>query len=504
MVSRRSLLPLSILLLGFGLRLIALNGRILAYDDTFSIFLAERSWGEIVRGTAADTMPPLYYFLLHLWMPVTGQTPFAMRFLGVFGGMLALPLTCVLAHRLVGRGATPIATLLVAINPFLIYHSQELRMYTCLALGLALYTYGAARWLRLRARRVPLQDEAETVIQPGHGVGWAFVIVAGATIALYSHNLAVLTLAAPPLWLAWRRRWRDLVGLIGWILLAGLFYLPWLVLVPGQITKIQRAFWIPRPGLVEIIQIPVIWLTNLPLPAWLLPIALFVALALLALSVLETVRAHRRQATEGRTYLVALIVIPLVLMFVLSYLMRPIFVARGVIFANIAYAVLLGGLLALEHRTVVRAAALVPILLVTAPALAYHYTYDEFPRSPFDRLVLELRERVPRSELIVYDNKVSFFPAHFYDRTLSQSYLADEPGSPNDTLAPASMEALQLFPIAPGVVENAPAVWFVIFDRDIRVASEEGFVPVNLVWLDSRRERTVEFTVGDLRVIRYE
>jgi hypothetical protein len=56
-----------VFLLGITLRLIAVQSREIFYDDAFSLFLAEKSFSQIIHGTAADTMPPLYYFLLHIW-----------------------------------------------------------------------------------------------------------------------------------------------------------------------------------------------------------------------------------------------------------------------------------------------------------------------------------------------------------------------------------------------------------------------------------------------------
>lgn len=56
-----------ILAFGLALRLIGLESRPLFYDEAFSYFLSIQPFGKIVQGTAADTMPPLYYFLLHGW-----------------------------------------------------------------------------------------------------------------------------------------------------------------------------------------------------------------------------------------------------------------------------------------------------------------------------------------------------------------------------------------------------------------------------------------------------
>ena len=72
----------SIFLLGFILRVLFINSREIAYDDSFSYFLARQSFSEIIKGTAADTMPPLYYFLLHIWMQISNELWF-LRLLNV-------------------------------------------------------------------------------------------------------------------------------------------------------------------------------------------------------------------------------------------------------------------------------------------------------------------------------------------------------------------------------------------------------------------------------------
>jgi mannosyltransferase len=77
---------LAILVTGLLLRLLLINSRSIQYDDAFSALLSARSLGDIVAGTAADTMPPLYYFLLHFWMLVSKQL-WWLRLLSVFLNM---------------------------------------------------------------------------------------------------------------------------------------------------------------------------------------------------------------------------------------------------------------------------------------------------------------------------------------------------------------------------------------------------------------------------------
>ncbi len=120
-----------ILLLGLILRVIGLESRSVQYDDTFSIFLSARSLPEILRGTAADTMPPLYYFLLHFWM-LLGQSAWFIRLLSVILSLTAVFLLYRLVACWFGRAAAGWAAFLAAISPLLIYHGQDVRMYALL------------------------------------------------------------------------------------------------------------------------------------------------------------------------------------------------------------------------------------------------------------------------------------------------------------------------------------------------------------------------------------
>jgi uncharacterized membrane protein len=73
----------AILVIAAILRCVVLSTRSIFYDDAFSIFLSEQSLSKIITGTAADTMPPLYYFLLHIWL-LAGRSLWWVRLLSVF------------------------------------------------------------------------------------------------------------------------------------------------------------------------------------------------------------------------------------------------------------------------------------------------------------------------------------------------------------------------------------------------------------------------------------
>ncbi|MCD6289621.1 MAG: glycosyltransferase family 39 protein, partial [Anaerolineae bacterium] len=126
---RYTLLPL-ILLSGFALRLYQLGAQSLWYDETVSAFLASESPARLIAHTARDIHPPLYYLLLHLWSLAAGDSEFALAFFSVFWGTLLIPITYRLARLLADEATGLLAAFLVAISPFNVWYSQEVRMYT--------------------------------------------------------------------------------------------------------------------------------------------------------------------------------------------------------------------------------------------------------------------------------------------------------------------------------------------------------------------------------------
>ena len=474
------ILPFVILLLAFVLRVALLAARPIWYDEAFSVFLAERDFASIVRGTAVDVQPPLYYFLLRVWLQL-GESVFVLRFLSVALSMLVVALVYVVARRWFSERVSAFATFFAALAPFQIYHAQELRMYTLFAFGALLYVYGVSQPVAPRWRR--------------------FVLIAlGTLIALYAHSLALLTLVAANVYLLFKRAWRAQIELLAAQAVALIAFAPWLLFLPGQIGGIQRAYWTQPPGLLDILQMLMVFTTYLPLPMPVLAFALFITLALAALAALQVWRAPR-----GLGLVLAFALVPPALVFALSYLIRSVFVPRGVIASALAYYVLLAGLAARAPRVGRGVIAAIAFVVAVSVLPFYYAAWGEWRRAPFAEADQFLRAQMQSNDLVLHDNKLSFFPMHFYDRALPQEFLADPPGSSNDTLAPGSQEAMNLFPIEFGAATRGRArVWFVIFQTAMDEAAQEGHAHGNLSRLDAVMRRGDVSVFGDLRIYRYE
>ncbi|MFN8443196.1 MAG: glycosyltransferase family 39 protein [Caldilineaceae bacterium] len=126
---------LGALLVGFGLRHFHLGAESLWYDETVSVYLAQKSIPAMLAHTAGDIHPPGYYLLLHFWQLLAHPTPthgleFLYAWPSLFFGQLLIVLIYVLGRKLLNRNSGLIAAWLTAIHPFHLWYSQEVRMYT--------------------------------------------------------------------------------------------------------------------------------------------------------------------------------------------------------------------------------------------------------------------------------------------------------------------------------------------------------------------------------------
>lgn len=497
-----------ILLLAFGLRMLDLQERPLWYDEAFATLYAALSPARIIYGTvtrvggagAADVHPLLYYFLLHGWMRVAGQSPFAVRFLSVGLGFITIALLWRLATWCFDRWTGLAVGLLAAINPFHVAYSQEARMYALLGL-----TAVAAAWGLLRA----LEERSGTchgssARSPGTHGRWWLLYVAAATLTLYTHNLGSGVVLALNLLAVARRRWWPHLPVLAVADLGALaLFSPWLVTVlPGQIGFVDRGYWLSAPGMQEVVRTALLAALTFyePAPAWVLGVGLFTGLVLLALLVLRAWRARSRAG-----WFMLLCWVPILLLLVASR-WRPVYLERALLPSALFYLVALGWLLARGGLPRALRVGLVALLVVTtAGSLGRHYTYASFPRPPFQVAAEYLQARIKPTETVVHTNKLTYLPMRVYAPDLPGGFLADPPGAPQDTLAYPTQEALGIFATSTitEAVGKAQGVWLVYFAREVEQVRALGADHPALAWLAGTSILVEQERFSDLVVALY-
>jgi mannosyltransferase len=195
--------------LAAGLRFATLGAQAYHHDEivTASRVLRDGFWHAMEAVGFSESAPPLYYALAWPWTQLTGTGEFGLRSLSALAGVATVPIAYLLGVELRGRRAGIVAAALVAVNPMLLWYSQEGRGYALLALLTAVAALYFARALHFGRRR--------------DFRGWG---VASA-LALATHYFAIFPIALEAAWLLWRRGRATMAGL--WIvLLAGLALAP--------------------------------------------------------------------------------------------------------------------------------------------------------------------------------------------------------------------------------------------------------------------------------------
>jgi 4-amino-4-deoxy-L-arabinose transferase-like glycosyltransferase len=466
-----------ILLLALVLRLFQLSERTLWYDEAFAVLFAEKGLDSMLYGTltpvaggAADIHPLLYYTTLNGWMAVFGESQFAVRLWSVVLGVATVGMIYLLARDLFGENTGLAAALITAVAPFHVQYSQETRMYALLGLLLV-----AAAWCFVRGARtpppspLPVHGEGEEMVSLRQAWGWWVTFGVLAALAMYTQQLAAFYLVALGLVPLLTRR-RDLfIRVLVGAGIALVLYLPWLVNLPSQFAKVRSYYWIDKPGIGALLRTTFSFLVvNLDIPRSAFFPALAGAAFLLIFMVIQVVLYLRRRRVVDRQPLLFVLWLagaPVLLMWLVSQL-QPVYLERSLLpsalmlYVALAWFFTRGSL----PRPIAGVFAVLGLGLVGV-GLYYQYTWATFPNSPFRDAAAYLHANLQPGDVVIHQNKLSALPTIYYGRMLPQRYIGDTPGSPEDTLALPTQQALKLpaDACARAAAVGAKRVWWVVF-----------------------------------------
>ncbi len=222
---------LIVVLLAFALRVYRLGAPAIWWDESLSLYRAGRDLGTLLSNTiliqnvvTVDTLPPLYFVLLHFLVAAFGTSEFALRYLSVMANVATVPLLYVLGRRLLsplpapqgqaGAGVGLAAASLAAVAPFYVWYAQEARPYALVLFLSALAVYAL---MRAFAGGRPVAR------------GWLWVYILSAAAALYTHYYALFLIPFHVVLIAifvWHSR------RLGWVLVPALPLVSALFLVP--------------------------------------------------------------------------------------------------------------------------------------------------------------------------------------------------------------------------------------------------------------------------------
>jgi mannosyltransferase len=182
---------------GLALRFWGLGAQSLWYDEWLTTEATSGSLAHLVDHVAnREGITPPYFVLMWGWVRLLGDGELALRSLSALVGVATIPVAYAVAREVGQRRAVArVAALLVAVNPMLVWYSQEARPYSLLA-----FLGGLSVLMFVRAERSGRRGDLML---------WGLV----SAVALAVHYFAGFLVAAEAvgLVLSRRYRWRELL-----------------------------------------------------------------------------------------------------------------------------------------------------------------------------------------------------------------------------------------------------------------------------------------------------
>ena len=189
---RRELAVVAILIAGAALRFATLGSQSFDHDETVTAArVLSGGFGHAMAVVVAgERSPPLYYAVAWVWSRAFGLGEVGLRSLSALLGTATIAFAYLAGRELASKRAGLVAGLAVALDPYLIWYSQEARSYALLIAASA-----AALFLFARALREPTRRSL---------AGWAIACA----IALCSHYFAVFAIVPEAAILLYAQRLR--------------------------------------------------------------------------------------------------------------------------------------------------------------------------------------------------------------------------------------------------------------------------------------------------------
>lgn len=361
-----------VLAVGAALRFLALGQESYWIDEVTMIHATGDSFRAAAGTMLSGGRPPVFVLLLRAWIEVFGTGEVATRSLTALIATGSLFMIYRVGSRLLGRDAALAAAALMAIVPIQLYQAQNIRYYALMVL-LGLWAY----------------DAMLTVLRDGRmsAVVWAVV---ASTLLVYTHPFGIFLVAAQDLYLLLAlRRHRRVLGrwIAGQVALAALvapyFYIWLLRSTNGDGTTTE---WLP----------PVVWqhipvtlgeyLTfDRPPAASVIISALLVLIGVVLARSGASARAPDRHLPVARggaqdvrpvLLLVCWLAVPILVPFLLSLVLTPMYLTRYTIDAAPALYLLIGGLVSAGRHRVAYPCATAAAIALVLPSTAAYYPRD--------------------------------------------------------------------------------------------------------------------------------
>lgn len=293
-----------------------------AYDDYFTLGIVRLPFEEMIRATANNVHPPLYYMILKIFCKIFDPLDnHSLISLGKAVSLIPLALLLVLSFTKVKK---EFGILAAGIFSFLLASSFNVMIY---ATVIRMYSWGL---FFITIQLIYLYD---LIHRKGTTFAW-FVFTIASMCAIYTHYFAAIASIIIYLILFAYLLHSNRDELKKWIISAiasFLSYLPWIGILINQIGAVTKDYWIEPISLETFLSyIDFIFLPSNGIIPKIFEVLLIVFLIVLIYFALRN-RKSGDDYVDFSMISISIIFFTLISGVVLSFLIRPIFIARYIV-----------------------------------------------------------------------------------------------------------------------------------------------------------------------------
>ena len=141
---------ISIVVIGIIFRLLLINLP-LWYDEGCSWLIASKPFPSGINDYLFNKdfqHTPLYFYYLHFWIKLFGQTDIAMRLSSLIPSLFAIPLVYLVGKQISSKATALMAMFLFSTSVFQIYYASEVRMYPFVLIFTLLSVWALLRYIQ--------------------------------------------------------------------------------------------------------------------------------------------------------------------------------------------------------------------------------------------------------------------------------------------------------------------------------------------------------------------
>jgi mannosyltransferase len=544
-------LLLFITIAGGILRILLLDKNGLWLDETFSIWMAKHSVGDMLQWLVKiDQHPPLYYFLFHFWTELNGSSPYFARLFSVIFGTATIPIIYLIGKRMSGAVVGICAAAILAFSTINVYYAQEARMYTLLMFNASVAILALVRLLTDPRSVRPIGSQfrdyvhawrtsrhEEPVVTGGldlrdvtrnqrgfrrwifrhkwlpiqtieTDLAWvAFILFSALT--LYSHNTAVFLPIAVNIFVLGLMLFQkakkagiqtafQAPSFANWLKAQiGIFVLwsPWVYFFIKQAGVVYQRFWIPAPTWDGVVQM----LKSFLYPAGGIPVHLANGIWILFLVVLVLGLVNHRKRISQFLFLAVLFAIPILGELFVS-IWRPIFFGRTLIWLTIPLFLLLAaGIAQFRFRILIFFMLGVLVTINFFSTSDYYKFYQKEDWNSAARAVAGFAEN---DDLVLFNSNFIEIPFNYYIETFeTHQYLhVEKRGLPLDLIEDGVLEPAMTAEDVPALLDllKGRERVFLVYSHD-SYTDPLGLIPQTLA-SQMKLSKETEFNGGKVQL----